>query len=223
MDCFINFIFETFLMYLYYFLDMKQLFPKLLVNADLMYKWPFIRIIYRHRIKYVLNLFNYAGSFVLDGGFGHGLLSYNLNRLGAKTQGVDFMNDYVKSTTKNFKKLGVKGVVLKQDDLTNLSLKSDSYDFIFCLDVIEHIQELDKAIEEIKRVLKPGGKFIVSAPTENFWYVIARFIFHLEKPIDHYWNADQIQKKMSRSMRLIKTKSIYPVFDFFRIIIVEKT
>ena len=44
------------------------------------------------------------------------------------------------------------------------SIKSSSIDIIFCLEVLEHVKNPFKAVEEIKRVLKPNGIFIGSTP-----------------------------------------------------------
>ncbi|MBT8273167.1 MAG: methyltransferase domain-containing protein [Bacteroidia bacterium] len=56
-------------------------------------------------------------------------------------------------------------------DITNTDLKSESYDLAMAWHVLEHIKEDRKAIAEVKRLLKPGGHFLVSVP-----------IFPLESP-----------------------------------------
>ncbi len=49
-------------------------------------------------------------------------------------------------------------------DLPATPLKSDSFDAVLCIHVLEHIQEDRKAIHELYRVLKPGGWAGISAP-----------------------------------------------------------
>lgn len=49
-------------------------------------------------------------------------------------------------------------------DLTSTGLPSNSYDFQIIWHVLEHIPEDQKAIEELYRLLKPGGKLLVSVP-----------------------------------------------------------
>jgi len=49
-------------------------------------------------------------------------------------------------------------------DLTNTSLDSLQYDLAVAWHVLEHITEDVKAISEVYRLLKPGGKFLVSVP-----------------------------------------------------------
>ncbi len=48
-----------------------------------------------------------------------------------------------------------------QADLTALPFEDNSYDFIICSHVLAHIEEEEKAIIEMKRVLKPSGKIIL--------------------------------------------------------------
>jgi predicted SAM-dependent methyltransferase len=49
-------------------------------------------------------------------------------------------------------------------DLTSTPMRSDIFDAIICVHVLEHIQEDGKAIRELFRLLKPGGWTIISVP-----------------------------------------------------------
>ena len=50
-------------------------------------------------------------------------------------------------------------------DATNMfSITDNSVDVIVCISVLEHIYEHKEAINEIERVLKPGGKLILTIP-----------------------------------------------------------
>lgn len=51
-----------------------------------------------------------------------------------------------------------------QEDLTHLSMSDGSVDFIYASHVLEHIQDDEAAIREIRRVLKPGGLAILPVP-----------------------------------------------------------
>jgi SAM-dependent methyltransferase len=49
-------------------------------------------------------------------------------------------------------------------DICNLPFKDNTYDFIICNHVLEHIPEDTKALQEIFRILAPGGTAIMQVP-----------------------------------------------------------
>ena len=58
-----------------------------------------------------------------------------------------------------------------------IGFESSSFDYVVCFQVIEHIQDDVEFVREVARVLRPGGKFIVSTPnapmslTRNPWHI----------------------------------------------------
>ncbi len=62
-------------------------------------------------------------------------------------------------------------------EATNLAFKNGQFDTVFSTQVIEHVSDPFKMLDEIYRVLKPGGTLIISAP----------FCWELhEEPYDFY-------------------------------------
>jgi SAM-dependent methyltransferase len=53
-------------------------------------------------------------------------------------------------------------------DITDLPFPDASHDLIVCLHVLEHVPEDRKAISELFRVLRPGGKAIIQVPPSPF-------------------------------------------------------
>lgn len=51
-------------------------------------------------------------------------------------------------------------------DICNLPFKDNAYDIIFCNHVLEHIPDDTKAMQELYRVLKPGGMAILQIPQD---------------------------------------------------------
>lgn len=53
---------------------------------------------------------------------------------------------------------------VKQGDILDLPFKDQSLDLVIANHVLEHIRDLPKALQEIKRVLKPGALLIAQVP-----------------------------------------------------------
>ena len=49
-------------------------------------------------------------------------------------------------------------------DAKNMPFKDNTFDFIVCSEVLEHIIDYQSALSEINRILKPQGKLAVSVP-----------------------------------------------------------
>ena len=49
-------------------------------------------------------------------------------------------------------------------DVTNIDLPDNQYDVVICNHVLEHVNDVNKAFSEIKRILKPGGWAILMVP-----------------------------------------------------------
>jgi predicted SAM-dependent methyltransferase/glycosyltransferase involved in cell wall biosynthesis len=49
-------------------------------------------------------------------------------------------------------------------DITNIPVPDKSFDVILCTEVLEHVPEPIEAIREMARILRPGGRFFMTAP-----------------------------------------------------------
>lgn len=74
-------------------------------------------------------------------------------------------------TSVEYSRIGVliqqnKGIPVIQADARDLPFADSFFDIVVCLDVLEHIVEDGSVTLEIHRVLKPGGKFLISVPED---------------------------------------------------------
>lgn len=121
---------------------------------------------------------------------------------------------------------------IKCSDLKKSGFPDNFFGVVFCLDTLEHFQSLEEPIREIKRIIKPDGLLIISAPTEKFFYKIGRFFikgtFSMEKgpcSSPHFQNAALIEKAMrANNFQVVKKISLprVPFFTFFSIISFRK-
>lgn len=78
--------------------------------------------------------------------------------------------------------LNAKGIESAQVDLDVESLPFDdaSFDFVFCMEVIEHLVRPQQALQEIHRILKPGGLFVISVP--NIYQLLTPLLYLADIP-----------------------------------------
>ena len=58
--------------------------------------------------------------------------------------------------------------VNRKENIEDISLENDSIDAVFCLHVLEHVDDI-KAMAEVYRILRPGGLFITMVPICEGW------------------------------------------------------
>ncbi len=61
----------------------------------------------------------------------------------------------------------LKPIKTTREDITQISFKDKRFDVIMCNHVLEHIEEDRKALRELYRVMKPGGKGIFLVPLDE--------------------------------------------------------
>lgn len=115
-----------------------------------------------------------SGMRVLDVGCGRGESLIWLIRQGAEAWGLDYSTVALHLTRDTLRTAGVEEDTRYRPIASNarrLPFLPESFDRVLMVDVVEHLHpwELEQAFEEVRRVLKPGGKLIVhTAP--NRWY-----------------------------------------------------
>lgn len=82
--------------------------------------------------------------------------------------------------------LMMDGVDIYMDVENMKDIEDNSFDFFICSHVLEHVINPDKALNELYRILKPGGSGIIMAP------IIAELKDTLEKP-EHKSKAERIK------------------------------
>lgn len=62
-------------------------------------------------------------------------------------------------------------------DITAIPVKNSSFDVVLCTEVLEHIPYPDQALREFARILKPGGKLILTAPFASLTHFAPYFYY----------------------------------------------
>jgi ubiquinone/menaquinone biosynthesis C-methylase UbiE len=98
----------------------------------------------------------------LDAGCGIGDHSIRIAARGYRCLGVDISEDILRRAKKNVAARGLESKVsFVCQGLEDMALPEAAFDVVHCRGVLMHIPEWDKALANLCRVLKPGGKIVI--------------------------------------------------------------
>src|SRR5262245_55700931 len=103
---------------------------------------------------------NARGLKVLEIGCGLGTDGAQFAQAGADYTGVDLTDAAIELARKRFELFGLKGQ-FQVADAENLDFPDESFDVVYSHGVLHHTPNIEAAVREVHRVLKPGGRAIV--------------------------------------------------------------
>ncbi|TWP36082.1 class I SAM-dependent methyltransferase [Leekyejoonella antrihumi] len=111
------------------------------------------------------------GMTVLDVGCGQGRHSFEAYRRGAHVTAFDMNETDLADVKSMFVAMDVEGQVpvdatadVRHGDARDMPFKTGSFDRVIASEILEHIHEDETAMQEIARVVKPGGLVAVTVP-----------------------------------------------------------
>ena len=120
----------------------------------------------------------FANKTCLDAGCGYGRGSLLMLANGAHhVTAVDISANNVESATRNVEEFGFQNFDCLDASVENLPFKDEAFDVVWCYGVIHHAAETDACLQELARVLKPGGQLFIFIYGSGgiFWYSVRRF------------------------------------------------
>ena len=117
------------------------------------------------------------GKKILEVGVGAGTDHLQWARAGAICYGVDLTDAAINTTRQRFELYGFKSE-LQRTDAEKLPFPDNTFDIVYSWGVIHHSEKPELIIQEIKRVLKPNGKFIGMMYGRNSVLTIKLWIKH---------------------------------------------
>lgn len=142
----------------------------------------------RKDIPFVLELLEIGqNDTILDAGMGPGIYTfeilrrYNLENI----VGVDISERFVSIAREKAARREYNNVEFKIADLESLPFKDDTFDKIICSGVLLLVPDQQKALSELHRVLKKGGKIVFVEPLNEIFvgkecfYVFAKLFIRL--------------------------------------------
>ena len=137
-------------------------------------------------------------ALILDAGGGTGRWALPLAKMGYRVILCDISKGMLEQAENKIKQEGLSDVVkIKEEDLTDLSFPEDMFDFVLCEDGPISISDSEKALTELRRVLKKEGKIWAS--------VIGRYALALDRLKE---NPEKAHKLINRDISLASYKGL---------------
>ncbi|MBR2657249.1 MAG: 3-demethylubiquinone-9 3-O-methyltransferase [Loktanella sp.] len=118
------------------------------------------------RLKHFDRLIDWQGKDVLDLGCAGGFMAEAMAKRGANVTGIDPASDAISAARQHAK---AEGLRIGYDVGVGEALPYDnaSFDAVVCVDVLEHVTDLQKVLQEVARCLRPGGLFLFDTINRN--------------------------------------------------------
>ncbi|MEG4195561.1 class I SAM-dependent methyltransferase, partial [Microcoleus sp. S36a_D3] len=145
---------------------------------------------YEHLHRYALSLELVQGKSVLDIASGEGYGSAILSQVASSVVGVDIDSACISFACKKYASIANLEFLVGACDA--FPLANESVDVVTSFETIEHHAKHDEMMQEIKRVLKPGGTLIISSPNRLTYSEQPKSLssnpnnpFHVKEPYDY--------------------------------------
>ncbi|MBV9358517.1 MAG: methyltransferase domain-containing protein [Chloroflexi bacterium] len=119
-----------------------------------------------HLHRYFLARALCRGADVLDIASGEGYGAMLLAQVAKSVIGIDSSVESVVFAQANYARANLRFI---HGDARSISLPDHSVDIVVSFETIEHFYEQEQFLREVKRVLRPGGRFVVSSPERDVY------------------------------------------------------
>ena len=166
-------------------------------------------------LKNVIDFNRYNGKKVLEVGCGFGTDLVCFARGGAIVTGVDISDFAVEMARKNLEIRDIKGEVLQMNG-EELNFKENSFDAVYALTPLSYTPDPKKMVEEMHRVLKPGGEACLVVYHSDSWLNFLHTTFNIrlmrdDAPVFRQYSINQLRGLLSCFSRLEIVTDRYPV------------
>lgn len=121
------------------------------------------------------------GDIILDIGCGVGLLIFQIKKIYPDKNifilGLDVVRSNIRILIDRKNREANNGILGITGYAEELPILNASIDIILCSEALEHIYDKGKAVREMARVLKPGGRLLISTPSKEIVRFWERFFY----------------------------------------------
>ena len=148
-------------------------------------------------------------STVLEVACGTGRVTLEISKQAKKVYAIDISSQMIDVARKNIEEKGINNVELSVEDAYNLPFDNDMFDIVVCINSLHNMIYPEKALSEIKRVLKPEGRFVATVTgigSRKFKIMMSIFKFLTNFPVFHKLNLEEFADMLSKAGFSIEKK-----------------
>ena len=171
--------------------------------------------------------YDFTGKKVLVVGCGTGGELVNFHHMGADVYGVEPNEEAFEICLMKAKHYGMPTENICMDFSESIPFEEETFDFIYCSTVLEHVNDVHKSVGEMVRCVRSSGRIFIEVPDYRQWYephyklplpmfmpmwVIKLLLLLLRRPVSFIDNIKQVNSRILTNIFME-----YPV-TIFRVI-----
>jgi ubiquinone/menaquinone biosynthesis C-methylase UbiE len=191
---------------------------------DWNYKFP-INLVQRYRFRQIVKLLGKKKySTLLEVGTGSGIFLPELSKYCNDLYACDIHNNY-----DHIEKLGdyyrISGLHVNRQNIEKTDYPDAFFDVIVAVSVLEFVDNIQNAVQEIKRILKPNGIFLTICPMESQILDTLLSLYATKKPQEEFVNSrNSLRKRIEESFYILEKNYMipligkwFPVYTYYKL------
>jgi ubiquinone/menaquinone biosynthesis C-methylase UbiE len=163
----------------------------------------------------VVNFYGYPGRDVLEVGCGVGLDLARFAKGGANVTGIDLAETSIDLAKQNFEQQNLEGDFRVMNGEA-MDFEDNSFDMVYAHGVIQYTADAQKLVDEMYRVVKPGGEVIMMVYNRISWLNALSAITkvdleHEDAPVLKKYSIPEFKNLLTSFKRLKIVPERFPV------------
>lgn len=188
------------------------------------YKFP-IKYIQLYRFKRIVKLLgNVKYKSLLEAGTGSGVFIPELAKHCNAIYACDIHTNF-NHIPELCKQYGIENFNVSTQSIENTNYQNEQFDAVVAVSVLEFVPDVQKALTEIKRVLKPDGIFITICPMESKVLDFFLSLYTSKKPKEEFGKARQSVTQLLEANFIVEKKGymlpligrLFPVYTHYKL------
>jgi SAM-dependent methyltransferase len=143
---------------------------------------------------------------VLEVGLGYGAVSQRVAEVGARYEGLDMAAGPVSMANYRLRQQSLAGTA-REGSILKAPFSNDSFDYVIAIGCLHHTGDLGGAIEECRRILRPGGKLVFMV----YYAYSYRRIFNARRATLRYMARELLGRREVVGMGDARERAAYDV------------